>query len=313
MLLGLVLLAGGIALIVWGAEWFTDGALRTAAVMAVSPFAVGLVVSGLEPENLTTGVIAALERLPQIALGTVIGSAVFLLTAALGVSLLLVPMAIRIPRAASWAMLASAAAFALSIWDGDVTRVEGAGLLGLAVGLLIWLYRASPVFLQAERDGKGETEGPAPSRVKAIGLLAAGVAALLVGAEGIVRGVTTLMSTVKLSETFLGMAVVGMGESLEEAARMVPAARRGHPELAWGNVVGTVVILLGVNLGLVALVQPLVADPLVVRLHAPYLVGCILLVGGALGVAKELGRRMGSLLVVLYLVYLALNLRYLWA
>jgi len=313
MLLGLVLLAGGIALIVWGADWFTDGALRTAAAMAVSPFVVGVVVSGLEPENLTTGVVAALERLPQIALGTVIGSAIFLLTAALGVTLLLVPMEIRIPRAASWAMLASAAAFALSIWDGDVTRVEGAGLLALAVGLLIWLYRASPVFLQADRGGDDETEGPAPSRVRACGLLVAGVAALLVGAEGIVRGVTTLMSSVRVSETFLGMAVVGMGESLEEAARMVPAARRGHPELAWGNVVGTVVILLGVNLGVVALVQPLVADPLVVRLHAPYLVGCLLLVGGALGVAKGLGRRMGSLLVVLYLVYVALNMRHLWA
>ena len=33
------------------------------------------------------------------------------------------------------------------------------------------------------------------------------------------------MSSVQVSETFLGMAVVGMGESLEEAARMVPAAR----------------------------------------------------------------------------------------
>jgi hypothetical protein len=76
--------------------------------------------------------------------------------------------------------------------------------------------------------------------------------------------------------------------------------------------VGTVVILLGVNLGLVALVQPLIADPLVVRVHAPYLVGCLLLVGGALLVARALGRRMGSLLVALYLVYVALNLRYLW-
>jgi cation:H+ antiporter len=75
------------------------------------------------------------------------------------------------------------------------------------------------------------------------------------------------MSSLGFSETFLGMAVVGMGESLEEAARMVPAARRGHPELACGNVVGTVVILLGVNLGVVALVEPLIADPLVVRLH----------------------------------------------
>jgi cation:H+ antiporter len=175
-------------------------------------------------------------------------------------------------------MLASAAAFALSVWDGAVTRVEGAGLLALAVGPLIWLYRASPVFLQAGRDGDDETEGPASSRVKAFGLLVAGVVALLVGAEAIVRGVTTLMGSARVSETFLGMAVVGMGESLEEAARIMPPARRGHPELAWGNVVGTVVILLGAHLGVVALVQPLVADPLVVRLHAPYLVGCLLLV-----------------------------------
>jgi Ca2+/Na+ antiporter len=76
--------------------------------------------------------------------------------------------------------------------------------------------------------------------------------------------------------------------------------------------VGTVVILLGVNLGIVALIQPLVADPLVVRLHAPYLVGCIGLVGGALLVANDLGWRMGSLLVALYLVYVALNLRHVW-
>lgn len=128
----------------------------------VDRFAARLPVSGLEPENLTTGVIAALERLPQVALGTVIGSAIFLLTAALGVTLLLVPMTIRIPRAAGWAMLVSAGAFALVIWDGDVTRLEGAELLGLAVGLLIWLYRASPVFLQAERDGDDEAKGPPP-------------------------------------------------------------------------------------------------------------------------------------------------------
>jgi hypothetical protein len=38
-----------------------------------------------------------------------------------------------------------------------------------------------------------------------------------------------------------------------------------------------------------------------------------LLVGGTLFVARALGRRMGSLLVPLYLVYVALNLRYVWA
>jgi Ca2+/Na+ antiporter len=60
----------------------------------------------------------------------------------------------------------------------------------------------------------------------------------------------------------------------------------------------------------ITLIQPLAADPLVVRFHAPYLLGCTLLVGVALLWAKRLGRAMGTLLVGLYLLYLAVNLRY---
>jgi cation:H+ antiporter len=93
---------------------------------------------------------------------------------------------------------------------------------------------------------------------------------------------------------------------------MVTPARRGHPELAWGNVVGKVILLLGLNLGLVALVKPLTADPLVLRLHVPYLAVCIGIVAVALVVGRRLGRRMGALPLGLYAVYLALNVRYMW-
>jgi len=144
-----------------------------------------------------------------------------------------------------------------------------------------------------------------------VSLLVAGVAVMLLGAELMVHGVRALLSAVRLSETFLGMAVVGMGESLEETARMVAPARRGHPELAWG-VVGTVVILLTLNLGLVAMIRPLTADPLVLRLHAPYLAGCILVVALALVSARRLGRPMGALLLALYAFYLVLNVSHMW-
>jgi len=83
MLIGLLALVAGLALVVWGAELFTDGAIRVAARLAMSTFLVGAVVSGFEPENLAGGAAAALGDLPQIALGTVIGSMIFLLTAAL--------------------------------------------------------------------------------------------------------------------------------------------------------------------------------------------------------------------------------------
>lgn len=313
MLIGALLLVAGIALVLWGAERFTDGALRTATRFSLSSFYVGAVVSGFEPENLVTGAAAAVDGLDQVALGTVIGSAVFLLTAGLGVTVLLVPMEVRIPREGPLAMVLSLLLFAGAVWDGTVSRTEGAVLALTAIALMVWLYRRSPLFQRSPdgNDDPAEAE-PRGSRARAVGLLIVGVAVMLVGAELMVRGVHALLSAVRLSETFLGMAVIGMGESLEETARMVVPARRGHPELAWGNVVGTVVILLALNLGLVALIHPLTADPLVVRLHAPYLAGCVLIVAGALLWARRLGRPMGVLLLALCALYLALNLAHMW-
>lgn len=307
MLIGLLALVIGLALVVWGAERFTEGAIQVAARLAVSTFLVGAVVSGFEPENLASGAAAALGGLPQIALGTVIGSTIFLLTAALGLVLLIAPMAVRIPREGPVAMMLSLVLFAFVLWnDGAVSRVEGALLVVSALVLMVWLYRRSPVFHGDTEDGRPASE------LKITGLLVIGAAVMVVGAELLVHGARALLTVAGLSETFLGMVVVGMGESLEEAARMTAPARRGHPELAWGNVVGTTVVLLTFNLGVLALIRPLVADPLVLRLHAPYLVACTLLVAGALLVLPRLGRAAGVVLVVLFAGYLGLNLRHMW-
>ena len=72
------------------------------------------------------------------------------------------------------------------------------------------------------------------------------------------------------------------------------------------------VILLALNLGLVALIPPLTADPLVLRLHAPFLAGCTVIVAFALLWARRLGRLMGVLLLALYALYLGLNLSHMW-
>lgn len=312
MWLGAVLFLIGVGLVLWGAERFTDGAVRTARLFRLSPFFVGALLSGFEPENLVTGVAAALGGLPQVALGTVIGAAIFMLTAGLGVALLLVPMEVNIPKAGVAAMWAVLFPFTFAIWnDGTVSRGEGLLLVLIAAGLFGWLYRRSPVLLSAHQDAA--LEAGQLSRARALGLLVLGVAGLTVGAELVVEGTSRLISSLGISETFFGMTVVALGESLEETARMVAPARRGHPELAWGNVVGTTIIFLAFNLGVIALARPVTADPLVLRLHAPYLLGCTLLVGAALLWARRLGRGMGGLLVLLYLIYLALNLPHLWA
>lgn len=308
MLTGVLALVAGLVLIVWGTERFTDGAIQVAARLALGTFFVGAVVSGLECENLASGVAAVLGGLPQVALGTVIGSTIFLLTGALGFTLLIAPMDVRVPREGPIAMLVSVALFAALLWnDGTVGRLDGLLLVVVALGLMWWLYRRSAAFRAMSTEA-----GATPSGFKIAGLLLLGTAVMVLGAELLVYGARAVLNVIGLSETFLGMVVVGMGESLEEIARMTAPARRGHPELAWGNVVGTTVVLLTFNLGVIAAIRPLVADPLVLWLHTPYVVACTLLVAGALLLTPRLGRGAGAALVVIFIGYLALNLRHMW-
>lgn len=305
-MLGALLVIAGIVLVIWGAERFTDGALAAARRYGVSAFWIGAVVSGFEPENLATGIAAAVGGLPQIALGTVIGASIFMLTGGFGIALLVVPMRVGIPRAGPVAMLAALAASGVALADGRVSRLEGSVLIAVAVALVAWLYRRSPDFRATDDDGDAAT-GP----LRQVALLALGLAAMVVGAELLVRGVRTILTAFALSETFLGMTVVALGESLEETARMVAPARRGHADLALGNVIGTVIVLVALNLGIIALVAPPLADPRVLSFHAPYLAACVVVVAGAFLSARRLGRSFGAVLVSAYAVYLAVNVLWL--
>jgi len=75
--------------------------------------------------------------------------------------------------------------------------------------------------------------------------------------------------------------------------------------------VGTTIIFLTLNLGLIALVRPISVDPWVLKFHVPFLILCVLLVAALLVMAKHLGRWVGGVLILLYLVYLVINLQHL--
>lgn len=306
----IILFIIGIAIVLWSAERLTDGVLATTVAFSVSAFFIGVLVSGFEPENLVTGLVANFEGLPQMALGTVIGAAIFMLLGGFGAALLIVPMEVRIPQTGILAMLLSLLPFGWFLLnDGVVSRVEGFLLLLVCALLIAWLYRTSPVLLTVRSHDEADVamEKP-PSRLRALLLVVAGSVGLIIGAEMLVRGAAGIIQRFGISETFFGMTVVAIGESLEETARMVSPARRGNFDVALGNVVGTTIILLTVNLGLIALLRPILVDPLILKFHAPFLIGCVLLVGALLAMTKRLTRWMGAMLILLYALYVGINL-----
>ena len=107
-----------------------------------------------------------------------------------------------------------------------------------------------------------------------------------------------------MPESVIGATIVAVGTSLPELATSVVAARRGHPELAVGNIIGSNIFNIGMVLGVCALVRPL---PVTFAEHGLRMsVGLLLAV--ALGVVlmrrTRISRRAGGILLVCYLGYL---------
>lgn len=120
-----------------------------------------------------------------------------------------------------------------------------------------------------------------------------GLAALVLGADVLVRGAARLALGWGLSPLVIGLTLVAFGTSAPELAIGLDAVRQGHGALALGNVVGSNVFnLLGI-LGLSALIRPLVVDLQILRQQVPVTIASavlllLLCLDGELGRADAL-------------------------
>src|SRR5438876_3798175 len=135
LFLALLLLLIGTVLLVVGSDWFLDGAANLARALGVSALVLGVLLAGLEPEEMLTAAIASARGAPTLAVGNVIGTNVTIITAALGLSALIFPVIIdpSVRRQALIATLVSILPVVLLL-RGIVTQLEGVLLLVVFVG-----------------------------------------------------------------------------------------------------------------------------------------------------------------------------------
>ena len=126
LLFALGLLIIGTVLLLLGADWFLDGAGDMVRILGVSPLVLGVLLAGLEPEEMLTAAIASARNAPQLAIGNVIGTNVTIAALALGLSALITPIVIdrSIRRQALIATLVSIIPIGL-LFLGRVTQLEG--------------------------------------------------------------------------------------------------------------------------------------------------------------------------------------------
>lgn len=319
LLFALVLLGVGTLLLIVGADWFLDGAVDLARILGVSALVLGVVLAGLEPEEMLTAAIASARGAPALAIGNVIGTNVTIVTVALGLSALITPMVINRPvrRQALIATGVSLLPVAFLLLR-EVCRLEGALLLAVFVGYTIFLFRVDRdaikrmEALETDDDDDNDDNDDDNNREqhtrprftwKPALLTASGLAAMAIGGPAIVEGALRLAQFAGLGEGVVGATIVSLGTGAEMIALGISAARKQQSEVLVGGILGSFAYNLLVTLGLAAIIHPIPVDPRLTSIALPIMIFAHLLLLVLIWRGK-IPRAMGGLLVGIYVAYL---------
>lgn len=324
MFLSILLFLVGIALIVLGANYLTEGAATLARRLGLSPLMVGLtiVAFGTSAPELVVSLTSALAGKSDIALGNVVGSNVFNVFAIAGVTALIAPLTITkstIRKEIPLMVLASLV-LCFMVFDKELSGLVGVeNVISRGEGLVLLCFFS--IFLSytiaISKPNAPEQVVELDESLKAeetqrinrpiwllIIYMLGGLVGLVYGGDLFVSSASDIAKAMGVSDAIIGLTIVAAGTSLPELATSVVAALKGEQEMAIGNVVGSNIFNIFFILGMTATVKPIGMGGLVSLDFFVMTIAAILLYFFAVFFGKRtINRVEGAVLLLLYIAY----------
>lgn len=307
----IVLIAIGLVVLAYGADWLVAGASSLAKRLGISALVIGLTVVafGTSTPELVVNLYSVLAGTPDIAIGNIVGSNIANILLILGLCALISPLTVS--HSTTWkeipfALLAMALVFIFGantlvgdLGPNSISRGEG---LALVAFFIIFLYY---IVAMAKQDpATTETSYEERPLFSSIGLILLGLLGLVVGGKVLVEEAVYLAKLVGLSEAVIGLTIVAVGTSLPELATSLIATRKGNYDIAVGNIVGSNIFNVFWILGISAVIIPLpmsggfLVDTVIAGIATLFLFLCMFI-----GKRHSLSRVQGFLFVLLYVTY----------
>jgi len=260
-------IAFGLALLVWSADRFVEGAACTARHFGMPPLLIGMVIVGFgtSAPEMVVSALAASQGNPGIALGNAYGSNITNIALILGITALISPIAVhsQVLRKELPILTVITALAAWQLWDGEISRIDAFVLLGVFAGLMAWTIWQG---MQKKADAFGsemeqELKVDAMPIRRAIFWLVVGLVLLIVSSRILVWGAVKIAHGFGVSDLIIGLTIVAVGTSLPELASSVIAARKGEDDIALGNILGSNLFNTLAVVGIAGTIHPMAAGP----------------------------------------------------
>lgn len=320
MLIALMLVAAGIALLVYGGELMLRGAVRLATLWRLSPAVIGLTVvaAGTSIPELAVSAVAAAQGSADIAMANVVGSNIFNIAFILGLCALIRPFGIAgNTLRLEYPVLVLMTLFGLVIaQDMQISRLDA--LLSVAfycgfTAYVVQLVRGQATANELEHLDEETRElltlDAPPTLMPSLALVTAGTLLLAFGAQLTVQGASDLARLWGWSERLIGLTIVSMGTGLPEVVASLVSSLRGRSDMAIGNVIGSNLFNLLMVVGITAGISPLSVSSALISSDMWWMLGITLLLWPLMWTGWRVNRVEGAVLLAVYGVYLGLLLQ----
>ena len=248
--LGGVIVAS-LAVLAKAADWLVEEAVELSQRSGIPKTIVGatIVSLGTTAPEAAVSVFAAIEGRPGLALGNAVGSIICDTGLILGIACLLAPLKLdrKIVNRQGWIQLGAAVALVVLCFPwtapsevfskgGNLAQWAGVALL-LALAVYMWqsIRWARQGITLAEDEHESES---GVTTLVVVAKLAVAVAIVVLSARVLIPAIAEAALRMHVPESIIAATLVAFGTSLPELVTAVSAARKGHGELAVGNIVG---------------------------------------------------------------------------
>ena len=297
----------GIALLILGGHLLVEGSVAIATRLGISKLIIGLTIvafSTSSPE-LALNIVASANGHGDLCLGNIFGSNIANLGLVLGIGALIckLPVTGRVVKIEFPCLVVATTLVGAVALYGSFNAYWAVGFLFLFCVLMwTWFRIGEKSSSQVAAQSKDAIPEVRCSAIGAWAMLLVGLVLLGLGGKATEIGAVTGALALGMSEIVVGGTVVAIATSLPEVVTTVIAAKKGHPDLAVGNVVGS-------NIFNILLVLPvsMLLNPIEVSSDAwMYVVVMfsITLLAWFLTMDKRIKPMEGSVLVGLYILFL---------